>query len=396
MTDPMSDTSESWDIAFVGTGDPSLDNFPDPNSGGSGPIWRLAREFHQRGHDVSIYAAYEEEAETHLVDDIRIIPVEIPNLPISYRISGLGLRVLFSYGVHKQLKQEEPDIVYLRERLASIFPSRLDIPTIFTIVSPDACDFYYSYSVEIHPLNRVLFRYKRWAENLVCQNVSEVIVMNYRMSEYYSERGIENLSTITISIDEEDFVDLSEVQETNAILFVGRLDDNKRPEWVLRAYESLNLSDEHELFIVGSGHRRNEIEKLTEELGIGEETVFTGNLPREDILDLMTGSKALVLPSKFEMAGNVIIEAMATGCPVIASNTMGARYLVEDRKTGMLFDKENEGDLRDTLQKCLNDGDLRQSLRENGREVAKNQYTTKRIADEYLYLGWEKINNTKH
>jgi len=387
----MSKMSENLDIAFVGTGDPSLDNFPDPNSGGSGPIWRLAREFEKRGHNVSIYSSTFEDEKEHYIEGVRIIPIRIPKLPINYRISGLGLRVLFSYRTCKQLKQKCPDVVYSRERLASIFPSRLDFPTVFTVVSPDACDFYYSYSVDIHPLNRVLFHYKKWVEYTVCTNASKVITMNNRASEYYKNKGIKNISTVSVCIGKEKFIDLSNIGEKNKILFVGRLDDNKRPEWALEAYSNLDLNKEHELIIIGSGHRQTEIKQLADELGIREKTTFTGKIPREQVLGLMAGAKALILPSKFEMAGNVIIEAMASGCPVIASDTMGARYLIEDGKTGLLFNKTEKKDLNYQLERCLNNKYLREYLRNKGRKVARNQFTTEKIADEYLTIGWKSV-----
>jgi glycosyltransferase involved in cell wall biosynthesis len=212
------------------------------------------------------------------------------------------------------------------------------------------------------------------------------------MSDYYKNKGIEDISTISISIDEEDFVTSSVVDETNRILFVGRLDDNKRPEWAVHAFKKLDLTEDHELIIVGSGHRKQEIEKLIQESEIHDKVTFTGKIPREEVLKLMAGAKALILPSKFEMAGNVIIEAMASGCPVIASDTMGASHLIDDGNNGLLFDKKSKQELVEKLQHCLVNETTRRRLRQNGWKVAKKNYVTETIADQYLSVSEEYIN----
>lgn len=402
-------------IALVASGDPRLDSFQDIDSGGTGPIWRLGREFADRGHEVKIYSSTHSEYKRWTqanVDVVELPTIEFANkidwvferLPFSQRliriqrlsttpgemVERLFGRLRFSSRAAKAISNEDPDVVYLRDRISAFFPARLSQASVFTVSSPDACDFYYESAISRHPFNRVLFRYKRWIEESVLDNTNEIISMNTDMKRYFEDRGYTNISTITLGVDENEFVDLTSREEKSYVLYVGRLDGNKRPEWVLDAFLHANTS-RFELHFVGSGPREPVVREQVSRSDREDDIKLHGHMPRREVLTHMQQAAVFVLPSEFESCSNVIVEAMASGCPVIASDTMGARELISDNKTGILFDKNNKSTLCGALDQLLEDKSRREQMSKAAHKRALKRHTATVIADKYLEVGRQAI-----
>lgn len=406
-------------LAFVSTGDPRFDTFPDIQTGGSGPIWRLAREFSERGHEVTVYGATYSERRQRLESGVEIIDVPTPAVSVwldnvfkrtlltetmfdreelsgspGSAIERLFARLVFSYRVADELETLSPDVVFLRDRFASVFPVRLDFPTVFTVVSPNATDLMYEHVVDRHPANHVLFRYKRAVEELVVARADRTIVMNDRMEQYFRSKGFAGLEVVTLGIDHGHIVDDTDSKRNDHVLFVGRFDANKRPELLIEAFDAPEVPD-CELHFLGSGPRESYLRDEVTRRGIEESVVFHGRVTHTEVLERMQRATAFVLPSEFENCPNVIIEAMASGCPVIASDTNGAKHLITDDETGILFDKYNKTALRETLVELLSNDEKRRSLRRNALDYVKRNHTISTIADRYWNVYQSIPNDTE-
>jgi glycosyltransferase involved in cell wall biosynthesis len=135
------------------------------------------------------------------------------------------------------------------------------------------------------------------------------------------------------------------VPETNApeatgkqFLFMGRLVDWKRLDIAIRALAEL---PEGTLTVVGEGAMRDAWEALARELGVGSRVNFLGWRPQSECAKLLSQSVALLLPSVYECGGAVVLEAMASGRPVIATAWGGpADYL--DQECGFLVEPTGE------------------------------------------------------
>nr|WP_281259300.1 glycosyltransferase [Salinigranum rubrum] len=103
------------------------------------------------------------------------------------------------------------------------------------------------------------------------------------------------------------------------IISVGRLVPKKDYPTLLQAFRQLRENTAATLVIIGDGRSRPDLEALADELGINDYVVFAGEL--QNPFPYMSQSSVFALPSATEAFGNVIVEAMACGCPVVATRS---------------------------------------------------------------------------
>jgi glycosyltransferase involved in cell wall biosynthesis len=128
-----------------------------------------------------------------------------------------------------------------------------------------------------------------------------------------------------------------------------------------------NRSDLYLVF-VGKGDLEPALKQVAMEAGVAEKVVFTGW--RRDIPDLMRAFDVFALPSLNEGMGRVVVEAMASGKPVVAGNVGGIPDMVRHGENGLLVDPRDTGALRAALETLIDDAALRDVMGAKGRAVA--------------------------
>lgn len=160
------------------------------------------------------------------------------------------------------------------------------------------------------------------------------------------------------------------------ILFVGRLVEDKGARYLLTAFSKVvGEIPDSKLVIVGKGPQEKELKELQENLGLAH-VFFLGAVETKFMPHIYAGCDVLVLPSIHEPFGNVVIEAMATGRPVIGSCVGGMKDTIVHGVTGYHVQPGNSNQLSMYLVKLLEDKSLRKSLGENARKMALNNYST--------------------
>lgn len=132
------------------------------------------------------------------------------------------------------------------------------------------------------------------------------------------------------------------------LLFVGRLDRQKDPVLLIRTFAAARASDGLErarLLIVGEGPLRAQTEQLAHDLELDGVTHFLGPWPHEGLAELMSAADALLLPSAYEGAPFVVLEALAAGLPVVSTRVGDVPLLVAHRTTGWLAEQRSAVDL---------------------------------------------------
>ena len=111
---------------------------------------------------------------------------------------------------------------------------------------------------------------------------------------------------------------------------------------------------------------------------------FVGSLPVDRVREALASAACLVLPSFQETAPLVVEEAMAAGVPALASNACGVPYMIEDGRTGLLFDPQRTESIAEKLDAVLSNADLRERMSTRAREVAEDRFRASRVARRTL------------
>jgi glycosyltransferase involved in cell wall biosynthesis len=139
--------------------------------------------------------------------------------------------------------------------------------------------------------------------------------------------------------------------------------------------------------IVGDGAYGDTLKQAAQEMA-GESIIFTGT--RQDIPELLAASDLFVLPTLQDALPTVLIEAMAAGKPIVASNVGGVPEIVDDGTTGLLVPAAEPEALAQASIQLLQDRDRRKEMGQTGQAVASQRFDihtqVKRLGDMYEEL----------
>jgi glycosyltransferase involved in cell wall biosynthesis len=173
------------------------------------------------------------------------------------------------------------------------------------------------------------------------------------------------------------------------ILYVGRLHQEKSVDHAIHAVS--RLPREVGLVVAGPDQGdRERLEALAGRLGIAQRVAFLGRVGEDRKRALLAGARCLVLPSKYEAQGRVILEAWAQGTPVVAASVGGVPYVVDDGKNGILHAWGDVGALARALGDLVEAPKTAEKLGASGREKAHAVYLEEKLLDETVDV-YEKL-----
>lgn len=182
--------------------------------------------------------------------------------------------------------------------------------------------------------------------------------------------------------------DWSRSPETATLLFSGRLIQRKGVDYLIRALPRVLARKSVRLVVTGEGDRRAEWEGVAAKLGLTDKVQFLGFVSNERLTELYQTSDVYVHPAIFDDANDTeglgvsIVEALASRCPVVASNVGGIVDVIEHEATGLLVPEKDEGAIAAAVLRLLEDPGLARRLGETGREFAERHFDWERITDE--------------
>jgi glycosyltransferase involved in cell wall biosynthesis len=174
------------------------------------------------------------------------------------------------------------------------------------------------------------------------------------------------------------------------ILWVGTLEPRKNLPTLIEAYSKLKSIHSEYTLVLGGGLGWQYQDILNMALSLGNRIQITGYLPQRDLIPLYAGASLFVYPSLYEGFGMPLLEAMASGVPIVASRTSSIPEVIGD--AGVLVDPLRISDIREAILKLLQDSSLRSSFREKGIQRAK-EFTWERAAQETLKIYQEAVGN---
>ena len=173
----------------------------------------------------------------------------------------------------------------------------------------------------------------------------------------------------------------------NLILFVGNLIKRKGLSSLIESLNILQskLSDFTGI-IVGEGEDLGELKSMVDKFDLKSHVKFYGRVPEATLSELYTAADVFVLPSTSEGHSVALLEAMASGLPIVASDIEGNRESVEDGVNGFLFRTGSSKNLAEKLAIVLSDPKLKKMMSDKSYETYVQKFSTKTQIDNYLKI----------
>ena len=371
--------------------------FPPIGGGGGQVSYFLGRHFAAAGHEVHLITSqFRDCPRMEVVDDIHVHRVRAlrknPNV--------CAVHEMFTYAISSSIyglkfaKTFRPDIVqvffgipagggaYLLQKYNNVpyvvFLGGRDVPR----PNPDP------------PYYRWLYRVLKPIIRSIWDNAAMVV----SCSDGLRDLAYETDSNVKIEVIP-DGVNLETFQpvqrDTNPkkirILSIGRLIPRKGFQFLIQALPHVNENTEceFEIEIVGDGPYQEELIKLAENLNVISQLHFSGSVPYSDLPHKYYEADVFILPSLAEGMPLVVLEAMGTGLPIIASRVQGIEELVAENVNGALFNPGDVEELANCLIRLINDGEMRVEMGKRSTEKVV-PFDWKNIAGAYLAL-YEEI-----
>lgn len=252
--------------------------------------------------------------------------------------------------------------------------------------------FSFKYVVSIHGLGLQELpkapRYEHWIYRWVLKKADIITSCSQALLDDAQKRvaGIEHKTVVIHNgVALEEFNSPAPFEHhTPYILAVGNFYLYKGFDLLIMAFSHISDKYDVDLVIAGDGVQRNNLEELTELLGLEERVRFFGAAEKDKVASLLKGCEFLVLPSRVEPFGIVMLEAMVARKAVIAYNVDGVPEVIKDGINGLLVKPKSDRALARAMAKLLEDKPLRERLVENGSKIIKKQFTWGKATETFL------------
>lgn len=364
-------------------------------------VWGLARALQRAGARVRVIAMHTPGAAGHeVVEDVEIIrprywwPEEAESLrkdggglPITLRKYPLArLQLPFFGAVHSAAiarHARDCDLIHAHWTLsggAALLGRALHgKPVLVTVQGSDI------FTVPRHPVGR-------WVTRLILRRCAGVTALTQALAQAVAAIGIpgERVRIIPNGVDIDDFVPPAhdarsdDASAVPTVLFTGSLIPRKAPQDLVAALALLPPQLAHTLLVlVGDGPDEAALREQVRTLGLGDRVTFTGFLPQAEVRAWMRRAHLFALPSREEGQGVVLLEALASGTPVVASDVDGIREVVTP-EVGLRVPPANPAALAAALAEVLGDANRRRAMSVTARQRAVEHYDWANIAQRYL------------
>ena len=342
----------------------------------------LERQFTRMGHEVKIIAP---ASRTITTFGDRFIPIGKPrSIPSNGSVARITLSLTLSSTVKSVLEKEKFDIIHLHEPLCpTLCTTVLRFSQTANVGTFHACESW-PHLLWAKPLG-MLMLLKKWSRNLHGK-----IAVSKPAMEFANRLFPGHYDIIPNGIDLEHFSNnVSPIDEfcdgKLNVLFVGRMEKRKGANYLLKAYKQVKQEiPESRLILVGPGVRlRHKYEKHVAKNGL-RDVIFTGHVAYDELPRYYKTADIFCTPAiGYESFGIVLLEAMALGKPVVASNIGGYASVLTRGAEGLLVTPKNEATLAQALISLMNDKSLRQQMGAKGKLKAA-EYGWERIAQRVL------------
>jgi glycosyltransferase involved in cell wall biosynthesis len=365
----------------------------------------LLKNFNRETFELELMQIFDRKPFYHIPEDITVYILEryrqpqvsgaiahsFPEMQSRYSDELAWLEAT-AYKLALLIRRRQPDIILAQDFYASaiVLIAKQYLPEQFKIIGSLHNQYsHFLQTVEHGDLYAAMIRrYFNQADRIIA--VSQGIAQD--LSENFGVRP-ELIAVIPNPVDLDQIRTLAEEpitehcwfsEELPICLFVGRLSAQKGVEYLLQAMALARPLKKFRCVIIGDGEKRSELEALVKQLKLTEDIAFLGR--QSNPFKFMHRATCFVLPSIVEGLPYVIPEAMACGCPIIATDCApGVRELLGGGERGLLVPPKDPTALAEALLKALSNSELRQALQERGLQYVQ-EFSAEKIVKQYEEL----------
>jgi glycosyltransferase involved in cell wall biosynthesis len=278
--------------------------------------------------------------------------------------------------MNKTLDEFKPDIIFLMTEFSIGFSGltygkKHGIPVVSNY-STNFTTILHNYKLGV--FEKALEKYLIWFHNEADRSVTP----SHESAKILKRFGVRQVSIFSRGIDYDRFTpekrDMvfrkSCMDDKILLLYVGRLSPEKDLNILSESMQKLNEKhkDRIALVVTGEGPMKDELEQT-----MPDNVIFTGYKKGDELAKIYASCDIFAFPSSFETFGNVVLEASASGLPVVGVDEGGVMELIDHGKTGYLAKAKDAESFTECLEKLIVNEGLRRSMSQSGRRNAKNR-----------------------
>ena len=360
--------------------------FP-PEEGIGNYVYGLSSKLINLGHKVTIITRGNLfKTRREFIDDICVIkPPFFPLYPFHIQFHGLFLNRIF------KKMEEEFDIVHIHSPLSPLISTSL--PVIATIHTPMLIDTKKrtDETKDIRArIEQLIGRYISFhIEMDLIERANKITTVAHSVAMELREYGLnsKDVEVIGNGVDEKIFTPIKNKVDEKYILYSGRLDYRKGLFDLIESSKIIcQVHPELSFVITGKGILIDKLKRRVNESGLKNNFNFVGFVSREKLIQLYQQATIYVLPSHYEGLPTVLLEAMACGCPVVATSVSGNLDVLTQGHDGILVPPKSPDKIAEAVLKLLDNEKMMNTLGINARNTIENRFTWSIISKKFLHF----------
>ena len=349
---------------------------------------RLSKGLLDRGWDVSVISEKPSKESISYFDE-RVKLLSLGSSFINQNsniIFSIFKNILYYFKVKKYIKKYSPDVLLAVKNIPVSIFLKIVLKNKFKLIIREAVNPKYSSITQRTLLSRIFVNnlkkllYPK-ADNIIAisEGVKQSLVKNFNLDSskiqtIYNPSADEKI----LSLAKED-IDRDLISNRPLIVSIGRLTKQKDHITLLKAFNKIHSNIDCNLYIIGEGSERRNLEKFIKNNNIDDKVKLLGY--QNNPWKFLSKSNLFVLPSIWEGFGNVIVESMLIGIPVISSDCpSGPREILNNGKSGKLFQVGDYNHLANIIEEIISSDN---SELINYAKLRSKDFTIEKITQEY-------------
>ncbi|MEM3673144.1 MAG: glycosyltransferase family 4 protein [Candidatus Bathyarchaeia archaeon] len=378
--------------------------FPPAIGGVEEHVYRISVELARRGHRVTVITSNEVNHKTCPAKEEKRNGVEVHRFPLF--MPKVFREYWFIPGILKSLPHLKADVVHvhgyrcLSSCIALYLAHFEGVPVVFTphgIYPPRSLTNAFLKTFFDLTLGRFMLNFS-----------DKIIALTEHNKKLLLRIGAskDKISVVPNGVNLEDFANIGRkdkqkvIEELNAngpmLLYVGRIDWNKRIEKVVEAMPLiLKKFSSAKFVIVGPDYANyaNKLRQFGEKLGVEHALIIKGSVPRKKLLALYSIADVFLMPSSYEGFGISLLEAMGSKIPVIASPGGGPSDILTHGVNAWLLKEASAIEIFKAVNLILTDKKMRENIVQNAFELVEKRYTWENVVDKLELVYKQAIEN---